>query len=502
MYMKTSKLFRPSERRLARAVGELIHTNPFGPERMTLEKQALGRAFVARDPIMSRRPGQSQDSPNKEAILEATERQMARLSKRLREGALACDEDLKLVEGLVLFLLYFRHEEHFYSPAEPARRRSWRKAFEAFRADAESLTALPGLAPIEDLEHLFACFYQLGRAFHLVYAYIVGRSFATGRLRAEVWESIFSHNMRRYRRALATRMADTTTLIVGPSGTGKELVARAVGLSRYLPYDSKTGRFENPDPAFHALNVAALSPTLVESELFGHRRGAFTGALEDRSGWLETCPPFGSVFLDEVGEIEPAIQVKLLRVLQERSFQRLGESTPRHFNGKLIAATNRDLPAEVASGNVREDFYYRLCSDVIVVPSLKERLEADPEEIEDLLLVLAERIVGSSEGPIVATEVGAWIRENIGTDHPWPGNVRELEQCLRNVMVRGHYRPLGNPTAASLGTQVESGALTVEELLDKYCALVVRQAGSYSEASRRLGLDRRTVKARALRGEP
>ena len=499
MDMKATQLFRPAERRFARAVGDLIHTNPFGPERIAREREALGDAFVGRDPVMSRRPGEPQDSPNKEAILARTERLAARLQKRLADSEAATPEDLASYQGLVLFLLYFRHEDRFYRPDGPAPRRRLKRAFADFAADAASLTAPRGIEPIEDLPHLFACFYQLGRAFHLVYAHIIGRSLATGRLRAAVWESIFSYDMRRYRRALATRMADTTTLIVGPSGTGKELVARAVGLSRYLPFDPDAGAFEDPDPAFRGLNVAALSPTLVESELFGHRRGAFTGALDDHPGWLETCPPFGSVFLDEVGEIDAAIQVKLLRVLQERSFQRLGESTPRRFEGKLIAATNRDLPAEVAAGRVREDFYYRLCSDVIHVPSLRERLEADPGELDDLLLVLAERAAGPAEGPALAAEVGGWIAEHLGPGHPWPGNVRELEQCVRNVMVRGRYRPLGPTTEAGLGALVEAGAMDAEALLDRYCALVYGQAGSWVEAARRLGLDRRTVKARAER---
>src|SRR6185369_6170470 len=108
--------------------------------------------------------------------------------------------------------------------------------------------------------------------------------------------------------------------------------------------------------SFHALNLSALSPTLIESELFGHRRGAFTGALEDRAGWMEVCPPLGTVFLDEIGELDPAIQVKLLRVLQTRMFQRLGDTATRVFRGKIIAATNRDLDS---AKDFRRDFYYR-----------------------------------------------------------------------------------------------------------------------------------------------
>ena len=104
---------------------------------------------------------------------------------------------------------------------------------------------------------------------------------------------------------------------------------------------------------------------MIESELFGHRRGAFTGAVEDRSGWLETCGPHGAVFLDEIGELDAAIQVKLLRVLQSRTFQRIGETKPRRFEGKVIAATNRDLDEEIGAGRFRSDLYYRLCADVV-----------------------------------------------------------------------------------------------------------------------------------------
>src|SRR5690606_29799135 len=127
-----------------------------------------------------------------------------------------------------------------------------------------------------------------------------------------------------------------------------ELVARAIGLSRFIPFDPKTQRFaEDFAGSFFPLNLSALSATLVESELFGHCRGAFTGALQDRAGWLEVCPHYGTVFLDEIGEVDPQVQVKLLRVLQERTFNRIGETDARRFSGKIIAATNRDLATEM-----------------------------------------------------------------------------------------------------------------------------------------------------------
>ena len=139
-----------------------------------------------------------------------------------------------------------------------------------------------------DAAHIFACLVQVCRAFWNIFDNIVGDSLAIAHVRAEVWQSIFTHNMRRYRQSLFSRMTDVTTLITGPSGTGKELVARAIGLSQFIPFDEKRQRFEgDATNLFFALNISALSPTVVESELFGHSQGSFTGAGGDRVGWLE-----------------------------------------------------------------------------------------------------------------------------------------------------------------------------------------------------------------------
>jgi transcriptional regulator with PAS, ATPase and Fis domain len=253
--------------------------------------------------------------------------------------------------------------------------------------------------------------------------------------------------------------------------------------------------------SFIALNLSAMSPTLIESELFGHRRGAFTGAVADRAGFLEVCPPLGTVFLDELGDLDTGIQVKLLRVIQTRTFQRLGETTDRRFHGKIIAATNRNLAAAMAAGRFREDLYYRLCSDLISTPTLAEQLEDAPEDLANLVRHIARRLV-EREADALAEEALAWIARNLGPGYAWPGNIRELEQCVRNVLVRGEYRPAraGADGAPALARQIESGALTAEDLLQRYCAIVYRISGSYEAAARRLGLDRRTVKARVAAG--
>ena len=191
--------------------------------------------------------------------------------------------------------------------------------------------------------------------------------------------------------------------------------------------------------------------------------------------------------------------MKLLRVLQTRTFQRLGDTADRTFAGKLIAATNRDLRQALAAGRFREDFYYRLCADLLVTPSLAERLRDTPGELRTLLRAIARRVAGDGEADDVAAEAEAWITTHLGPDYGWPGNVRELEQCVRNLVIRGTYEPqgrVGGDARAEFLTAVDAGALGADALLRRYCTWVYAQTGSYSETARRLGLDPRTVRDR------
>jgi DNA-binding NtrC family response regulator len=152
----------------------------------------------------------------------------------------------------------------------------------------------------------------------------------------------------------------------------------------------------------------------------------------------------------------------------------------------------------MAAGRFREDLYYRLCSDLIRTPTLAEQLADSPDDLGNLLRHIARRLVGP-EADALAAEAQAWIAANLGPSYPWPGNIRELEQCVRNVLVRGEYRPARTEAEPSLAEQIEAGRLTADELLDRYCAAVYRSSGSYEAAARRLRLDRRTVKARVSR---
>jgi DNA-binding NtrC family response regulator len=194
--------------------------------------------------------------------------------------------------------------------------------------------------------------------------------------------------------------------------------------------------------------------------------------------------------------------VKLLRVLQTREFRRIGELRSRHFGGKIIAATNRDLAREIQQGRFRVDLYYRLCSDLIETPTLADQIREAPEELHELVLLLARRLVPEDEAARVAAEVVCWIDAELGPDYPWPGNVRELEQCVRNVLVRGRYQPLRMPSGrvagprARLQAELAAGELTADELLSRYCTLIYAETGQYEATARRLELDRRTVKRR------
>lgn len=497
-------------RRLLGALTDLSHCNPFEPDRIELERGVLGDRYQPESASAWSRTQATDRSerPNVVAITRlAAELAETLLQSQQAEGSLR-GHDATLYDDLITYTLYYRHlatrpTEQLSDP------KGVKQAWRAFRDDRVRFLSPLDASEREKLtsaEHLFACLHQVRRAFNGIFDCLIGESAPSSRLRAAVWQSIFTHDLRRYRRVLYTRMSELSTLVVGPSGSGKELVARAIGRAQYQPFDPAAESFHGEEDPFIALNLSALSPTLIESELFGHRKGSFTGATGDHPGWLERCPAHGAVLLDEIGELDPALQVKLLRVAQTRDYSRLGETKPRRFAGKLLAATNRDLAAEMRAGRFREDLYYRLCSDRLVVPSLHEQLTDSPETLSGLVRFLTERVLGDadlSESDALSQEVESWISEQLPTNYAWPGNTRELEQCVRSVLVRREYRPPDSRGEERPGwlQQAERGALTADELLDAYCLLVHKQQGGYEQAARVLRLDRRTVKSRVTKGK-
>jgi DNA-binding NtrC family response regulator len=204
------------------------------------------------------------------------------------------------------------------------------------------------------------------------------------------------------------------------------------------------------------------------------------------------------VFLDELGDLDPAIQVKLLRVIETRTFHPVGDTAGRQFHGKLITATNRDLASMMRQGRFREDLYYRLCSDQIATPTLAAQLADSPGALRELVAYMAKRVAGA-EAANFAPEVLAWIEKNLGAAYAWPGNYRELEQCVKNVLIRRDYRPPRSEEhgpADALAADIQNGRLTADAMLSRYVTLVYARTGSYEETARRLEMDRRTVKAK------
>jgi DNA-binding NtrC family response regulator len=217
---------------------------------------------------------------------------------------------------------------------------------------------------------------------------------------------------------LAARVAplDTTVLVSGESGTGKEFVVRLI--------HDQSPRAAAP---FVSINCAALTETLLESELFGHVRGAFTGAVRDKAGLFEVAGN-GTIFLDEIGEVAPAVQAKLLRALQEREIRRVGGERSIKVNARVVAATNRDLRAAVDAGTFREDLYFRLGAFVITVPPLRDRREDIPPLVNNFLERAAARM--KKEVSAVSAEAMSALM-----NYRWPGNVRELEHAVERAVI-------------------------------------------------------------------
>jgi Nif-specific regulatory protein len=271
---------------------------------------------------------------------------------------------------------------------------------------------------------------------------------------------------------------DSTVLIEGESGTGKEMVARAI--HRNSPRADRT---------FVAINCAAIAETLLESELFGHEKGAFTGAVSQKKGKMEAAEG-GTLFLDEVSELAPSLQAKLLRVLQEREFERVGGIRPLKLDIRLIAATNKHLSDAVKNGIFRKDLYYRLNVVAVTMPALCDRREDIPL-LADHFIAKASRKCKARMKPL-STEARACL-----INYDWPGNVRELENAIERALVLGSTESIlpddlpeavleaGSPLTASTAKYLG----TIKDTKKHLILQALQQAnGNYIEAAKALGM--------------
>ena len=273
---------------------------------------------------------------------------------------------------------------------------------------------------------------------------------------------------------------DSTVLIQGETGTGKELIARAIhNLS------SRCGR------SFIRLNCAAIPLDLLESELFGHEKGAFTGAIAQKIGRFELADK-GTLFLDEVGDIPPALQPKLLRVLQEQEFERLGSTRTHKVDVRLVAATNRNLMDMVNRGEFRSDLYYRLNVFPVLLPPLRARREDIPALVTHFAEIFGRRM--GREIECIPTETMSAL-----SSYQWPGNVRELQNLIERAVILSNDGVLSNPlpAAGTEGVSISPGATTLRDsertLILNTLKAVRWVIGGPKGAAARLGLKRTTL---------
>ena len=364
-----------------------------------------------------------------------------------------------------------------------------------FADEALALLREQGFDQTEAVRY-FGLFYQLRRAYRFIDGALIGSSPCMQQLRRALWNNVFGCDMRVYERYLWNRMEDFSTLILGETGSGKGSAAAAIGRSVFIPFDPASHRFQHGiADTFIAVNLAEFPESLIESELFGHRKGAFTGAVEDHQGVFARCSPYGSLFLDEIGDASLGVQIKLLRVLQERAFTPVGSHKPQRFSGRVIAATHQALAELRQQGKFRPDFFYRLCSDTITVPSLRQRLAETPAELDLLVDALVARLLGSSRSEAVELVLTA-LHRDLPADYPWPGNVRELEQAARRILLTGRYagEPAAPTASDAFWQQMQAGTLDARSVLAQYCALLYQRCGNYEHVARQTGLDRRTVR--------
>ncbi len=481
-----------AEREFFGRVARAAFSNPFGAERLHLDREIAGVGSRIAQPELIRRTM----ARVREAV--ATLEEQGRADLRRFSG-----EDREVLRTALLFEVFHRHAAEFDRLIQQQVADGEEPCAVPFAKDVLGLLARRGFSG-EEARRTFAFFFQMRRAFYFIEHGLVGISPCMREFRRHLWNNVFTHDIRWYERYLWNRMEDFSTLLLGETGTGKGAAAAAIGRSGFIPFDESRNRFaESFTRNFVSINLSQYPEALIESELFGHKKGAFTGAIDHHRGVFARCSAHGAIFLDEIGDVGIPVQIKLLQILQERTFSPVGSHEKQRFSGRVIAATNRPLEKLREQGDFRDDFFYRLSSDVIAVPTLRQRLQEEPRELDVLLELVVSRTIGE-----MSEELAGMVREVLdgepGPGYGWPGNVRELEQAVRRILLTRSYRgelPVEpGDLRGRLLAAVDGGNLDAQGLLAGYCALLYRRLGTYEQVARVTGLDRRTVKKYVLAG--
>lgn len=464
---------------------ETAFINPFSPGRQELNKKIAGIKNLSGEPLLRK-------------MISSVTGRMKRIESEKRDDLrLYTGEDREMMRIALLFDIYHRFIDDFEALIEEQIQAGEPPCPVPFSKEILTLLRKKGFNTGEAL-HYFAFFYQLRRAHFFIHHSLIGHSLSMEELRCHLWNNIFTYNPQWYENFLWDRMEDFSTFILGETGTGKGTVAAAIGRSGYIPFNEKKGCFtESFTSNFISINLSQFPESIIESELFGHKKGAFTGAVDNHQGVFSRCKPHGAIFLDEIGEISIPVQIKLLKVIQERMFQVVGGHKNLRFHGRVIAATNKPLDELRQQGNFRDDFFYRLCSDVISVPPLNQQLKEDPGTLKKLLNHVIKRITGASS-PDLLKSVLTVLEKELPRDYSWPGNVRELEQAARRILLtnsyRGDSREIPTDLQSCLHQGIDEGTMNAQEILTAYCTLLYQRFGTFEEVARKTKLDRRTVK--------
>jgi len=472
-----------AEREFFREVSAAAFANPFSAQRLELDQKITGTSL--REP---QRIGRLREAVTSRVTkLEASGQ--AHLKHYQGEEAL-------VMRNVFLFEIYHGQCDALDGLIAKQLEAGDSSSAVPFAREALSQLAERGFNEADALR-FFAIFFQLRRAYHFILDGLTGDSASMHELRRHLWNTVFTHNIQWYERHLWNRLEDFSTLLLGETGTGKGTAAAAIGRAGFIPFDAARNRFvQSFTRSFVSLNLSQFPETLIESELFGHKRGAFTGAVEAHEGVFARCSAHGSIFLDEIGEVSAPVQVKLLQVLQERTFSPVGSREKLRFRGRVIAATNRPLEALRAEKIFRDDFFYRLCSDVITVPPLRQRLRESPGELDALLASLLQRMAGEA-APELTGFVREMLVESVGAHYDWPGNVRELEQAVRRILITRRYEPQrgqARDVSEEVARRMSEGTIDADELLASFCGMLHERFGTFEEVARRANLDARTVK--------
>jgi DNA-binding NtrC family response regulator len=486
MVMSKKARLSEEEREFFSLVNQAVFANPFSDERVAIDLKIAGLF-----------PGVSE----RERIEKAIGRIAETIERFEKEGRDNINQytggDRRIIENSFLYAFFNQFIDHFDRHILEQVEAGKTSLKVPFAGEAFTYLSRRGFQ-LPDIKRYFEVVYQLRRAYFFIDRSLVGRSSGMKEVRRKLWNNVFTQDIEFYNEYLWDRMEDFSTLILGETGTGKGTASAAIGRSGFVPFDESQGSFEESfTESFIFLNLSQFPENLIESELFGHKKGAFTGAVDDYEGIFDRCSRYGAIFLDEIGEVSKPVQIKLLQVLQERTFCPVGSHDEHRFQGRVIAATNRPIEELRSRERMRDDFYYRLCSDIITVPPLRQRIQEDPGELDDLLAHTVRRMLGKPS-PELSKKVRMVIDRQLGDAYAWPGNVRELEQCVRQVLLNqtyaGDQRPVPVDLSAQLQEGIQNGSIEAQQLLAGYCFLIYQRHGTYEAVARRANLDRRTVK--------